>query len=80
MDGPLQTARSVIESEGDRVVRCRLLAEEYWALADHALSQKTRDAFVRLANAAEAMADAAQAHIDVERAMARHSDPIDEPK
>jgi hypothetical protein len=53
----------MLESDGDRVVRLRLKAEEYRAVADHTQSPSSRAAFLRFADTADQMAAEAQGRI-----------------
>ena len=60
----------VLDSDHERVVRCRLKAEEYRTVADQTRSASARATFQALAALSERMAAEAQGRIDAQRALA----------
>ncbi len=60
-----------LEGDVDRVMRCRLKAEEYRTLLEQTHNATARDTFRKLAELAEQMAAAAQARVDAHRAIER---------
>ena len=56
-----------LQSDPDRVARCRLKAEEYRTVAESARNPSARAVLVKLAATCDEMADQAQARIDARR-------------
>ena len=58
-----------LDGDGERVVRCRLKAEEYRTIADQTRNARARATFAALAEFSERMAADAQGRIQAQRTL-----------